>query len=304
MRSARFDTARSRLAGLSPRESVARLALQVERRRCGLRPGVVSIPGFDMPYLEGGRGQPLVLLHGFGADRDNFTRVAAHLTGRFRVIIPDLPGFGDATRDPQAGYRIVDQVERLRQFMCRLDLPHAHVAGSSMGGAIAGAYAARYPENVASLWLLCPHGVTSAARSEVQTAYFEENVSMLTAATPDAFRAVVDLMFVKRPWIPGIVQAHLAHRAAADYALHRTILDEIHEPPFLEDEARGIEAPTLIVWGEHDRVLDVSGGEVLRERIPRAELRVMRGRGHLPMVESPRAAARDYRRFVDRLDRA
>ena len=55
----------------------------------------LTIAGLDMPYLEGGRGEALVLVHGFGGDKDNFTRLAGFLTCKYRVIIPDLPGFGD-----------------------------------------------------------------------------------------------------------------------------------------------------------------------------------------------------------------
>ena len=75
-----------------------------------------------MPYLEGGQGEPLVLIHGFSADKDNFTRVARFLTPHYRVICPDLPGFGDATRDPSARHGIADQVTRLKAFLGALGI--------------------------------------------------------------------------------------------------------------------------------------------------------------------------------------
>src|ERR1700741_552414 len=82
--------------------TAARWGLALEQGRSGLHEARATIPGFEMPYLEGGSGEPLLLIHGFGADKNNFTRVARHLTPQFRVIAPDLPGFGAATRSDTA----------------------------------------------------------------------------------------------------------------------------------------------------------------------------------------------------------
>ena len=72
-----------------------RAAIAGQRRVAGLRAATVSVDGRPMAYLDSGRGEPLVLLHGFGAEKDNWTPIARFLTPRFRVIAPDLPPFGD-----------------------------------------------------------------------------------------------------------------------------------------------------------------------------------------------------------------
>src|SRR5471030_1702940 len=117
--------------------TAARLGLALERRRSGLRLGDVQHqqqPGLRMPYLEGGSGDTLVLVHGFAGDKDNFTRMARFLTPHYRVICPDLPGFGDASRDPGASYAIAAQVERLRAFLDVHAPGRIHLGGNSMGG--------------------------------------------------------------------------------------------------------------------------------------------------------------------------
>src|SRR5574337_199193 len=87
------------LEHLAP-QRMATLWLALERRRAGLTLKRQRLAdNIEMPYLEGGRGEPLLLVHGFGGDKDNFTRVAGRLVRHYRVIIPDLPGFGDASRD-------------------------------------------------------------------------------------------------------------------------------------------------------------------------------------------------------------
>jgi abhydrolase domain-containing protein 6 len=108
----------------------ARMGLALEQRRAGLEEAVARIPGFEMPYLHGGEGEPLLLVHGFGADKNNFTRVARLLTPQYRVVIPDLPGFGEASKPADASYAIDDQVERLRQFAQGLGLTRVHLGGS------------------------------------------------------------------------------------------------------------------------------------------------------------------------------
>ncbi len=142
----------------------ARMGLALEQRRAGLEEATARIPGFEMPYLHGGAGEPLLLVHGFGADKNNFTRVARLLTPHYRVVIPDLPGFGEASKPADASYAIADQVERLRQFAQGLGLKRVHLGGSSMGGFIATLWAAKYPHEVASLWLLAPGGTAAEMR--------------------------------------------------------------------------------------------------------------------------------------------
>src|SRR5262245_61750650 len=131
-----------------------RFAQRVELHRAGLETASIEVGGHRIVYLVGGSGDPVVLLHGFAADKSNWVRVAADLTPHFRVVAPDLPGFGESTRDPSSRYAVPDQVVRVHEFVQALGLHDVCVGGNSMGGAIAGAYAARYPQEVKCLWLL------------------------------------------------------------------------------------------------------------------------------------------------------
>ena len=76
-----------------------RFAMGLARRIGRLHLREVEVDGHRLPYLEGGQGEPLLLLHGFGGNKDHWTMIAPHLTPHFHVYAPDLPGFGDATRD-------------------------------------------------------------------------------------------------------------------------------------------------------------------------------------------------------------
>ncbi len=278
---------------------MARRWLALERARAGLRAASVDVPGFSMPYLDGGRGEPLVLIHGFGADKDNFTRIAGSLTPHFRVVAPDVPGFGEASRDPAARYHIDAQVERLRAFIGQLGLGAVHLGGSSMGGFIAAQYAATYPADVRSLWLLDAAGATLARDTELIGRYIETGEMPLLVCREADYGALLRAVMYRMPLLPHSLRVVLARRAVADFDLHTRIFREIGiESPVLDDRYPAIRAPTLIVWGREDRILSPAAGEAMRRSIPRSRLVLMDATGHLPMIERPRATAADFLAFV------
>lgn len=277
---------------------MARFALGFQRRVGGLRGGSTRIPGFDITYLEGGSGDPLVLVHGIGADKDNFAQIAPFLRGIGRIIAIDLPGFGDSGKPADADYSIEVQADRLAQFLDALGLRRVHLGGSSMGGAIVLAFAFRHPERAQSLWLLAPAGVGAAAESEMFRRYRERGEFPLFAETPEQFAGVMEICFTKPPFVPYSVRHQLALTATRNFPLHTRIFRDLLGGPFaIEEIVAGLATPTLIVWGDRDRVLDVSGATILHRALPRSRVTIMPGIGHLPAIEAPRRTAADYRAF-------
>jgi abhydrolase domain-containing protein 6 len=276
------------------------MAQNLERRLAGLRLGGVRVEeqGLEIVYLAGGEGEPMLLLHGFGADKDHWTRFARHLTDDFRIVAPDLPGFGESSRDASLDYSPAAQVERLDAIADALGLERFHLGGNSMGGMLAGLYAAAHPERVQSVLLFAPAGVTRAKPSELQRAMDEGRNPLLVRSAAE-FASLLDFVFVDPPWVPSSILDFLAARAVADRPLHEKILaDWLGGQTPLEDALAGVEAPVLVVWGDHDRLLDVSGADVLRETRPGAEVVILENVGHVPMVERPEESADAVRRFL------
>jgi len=275
----------------------AHTAVGLERRRSGL-----ATKHGSLPYLEGGNGpETLVLVHGFAGDKDNFTRIAAMLVPHYRVIIPDLPGFGAARRDAAAKHDIAQQVENLRAFLNELGVQRFHLGGNSMGGFIACEYAARYPAQVRSLWLLDPAGTAAAFAVPAFTHYMQTGDMPLLVREPGAMRALLDTCMHKRPWFPWCLEHQLARRAVHDYPLHVQIMREVVDSPRLEDQYQHIDTPALIVWGKEDRVLSPGAAIAMQALLPGSEVILMEGIGHLPMLEAPRRTARDFLAFQQRL---
>jgi triacylglycerol lipase len=277
--------------------AAARAGIALERLRAGLRPRQVSVAGLDMPYLEGGTGETLVLVHGFAGDKDNFTRMARFLTPHYRVICPDMPGFGDAGRDPQAGYGIAEQAERLRALLDQIAPGKVHLGGNSMGGFIAAQFAAAHPERVASLWLLDPAG-TDASHSSAVLQHYEASGEMpLLVRDEQDYHILVDACTAERPFVPHSVLTALGRRAAADFALHTAILRQVSASPVLQPQPHYAAIPALVVWGEQDKILHPSGAAAFAGLFPRSRTVMMPGVGHLPMLEQPRRTAQDYLDF-------
>jgi pimeloyl-ACP methyl ester carboxylesterase len=286
------------LETLAP-QPTARFWLALERWRARLVLKRVRLAdGAVMPYLDGGQGEALLLVHGFGGDKDNFTRIAGMLTRRYRVIVPDLPGFGEATRDPQVRYTIVDQVERLREFTAQLGLNSFHLGGNSMGGFIAAEYAVCHAPQVASLWLLDPAGTEIAQDTPMLQRYRASGQIPLLLRSTEEIGALLKAIASRPPLLPPSVKTVLARRGVADHALHLRILQQVaNDSPTLDGRLSRITAPTLVVWGTEDKVLNPEAAAYLQQQLPHGRAIVMAGIGHVPMMEAPKAAAVDYLRF-------
>jgi pimeloyl-ACP methyl ester carboxylesterase len=281
---------------VAPAELTA-LGLWAERRLSGLTLKRAHVDGFDMPYLEGGTGEVLLLIHGFGGDKDNFTRIARFLTPHYRVIIPDLPGFGEATRNPKASYTMAEQVGRIHGFITSLGITRLHLGGNSMGGFISAQFAAPYGHMVDSLWLLDPAGTEASHSSAMLLNYEKTGKNPLLVASVDAFRETIRATTHKAPFLPGFARQTLGRRAVADFALHTQIMRQLSDSPLLEKSFQPMPTPALIVWGVHDEILHPSGAEAFRLLFPHSRVILMDGIGHLPMVEAPQQTANDYLAF-------
>ena len=266
------------------------------------RKEVVLPDGMKYVYLEGGRGEPLVLLHGFDGDKDHFVRIAKFLTPHYHVIIPDLLGFGESSHptsvdmSARVDYTSRAQAERVRSLVQSLNLKSVHLAGNSMGGQIALAYAAAHPKEVDSLWLMSPAGIWSAPQSELAKIVEAEKRNVLLIRNVDDYNRAFDFSMSKPPMIPRPILNVLAQNSIKNVKLSEYIFMQITSDS-LEQRIAGLKTPTLIVWGSQDRVINHLTAEVLYKMLPRSRVVIMNGIGHMPMLESPEQCAEDYLYF-------
>lgn len=282
---------------LAPERALG-MALNAERERAGLVRKQITLPdGLRYVYLEGGSGEPLMLLHGFGANKDNFTRIARLLTPHYHLIVPDHLGFGESAHPQGADYSAAAQAERLHGFAAALGLQKLHLGGSSMGGQIAMLWALQYPDQVQSLWLLDPGGVwKTAPQSELNQRLASGASNPLMAKTEDEFAGIFHFAMRHPPFVPRPMLDVLARERIANFALEAKIFPQLRGDS-LEERIRGLPTKTLIVWGEQDRAIHPGTGPLLHALLPSSQLILMPDTGHLPMIERPTETARDYLAF-------
>ncbi|MEQ8659287.1 MAG: alpha/beta hydrolase [Gammaproteobacteria bacterium] len=272
-------------------------AMRLARRIGRLRLRAVTVDAHRLPYLTGGQGEPLLLLHGFGGNKDHWTMIAPHLTRHFRVYAPDLPGFGDATRHDDADYSLDAQLARIAALADALGLARFHLGGSSMGGYLAAHFAARHPERVISLWLLAPAGVLGAPESETM-ALMGAGDNPLIATDLAALDRLTALCFAVPPSLPAQFKRPLLARARAEAAMNARLFEAVFAAPVaLESIAARLPSRLLVVWGDTDRVLHPAALDIMAAVRPDAECLLMLKMGHVPMIERPAHTAADYLRW-------
>ena len=281
--------------------------IQYERSKSDLAVKALTLSSGDkMVYAENGNiaGEPLLLIHGFGGNKDNFTRIARQLEN-YNLIIPDLLGFGDSSKPMAADYRAEAQATRLHELLQAKGLAsNIHIGGNSMGGAISVAYAAKYPKEVKSLWLIDSAGFWSVGvPKSLENATLENNPLLVNKK--EDFYQMYDFVMSKPPYIPKSVKAVFAQERIANKALESKILAQIVEDN-VEERAKVIaeyNIPTLVVWGEEDKVIKPETVTLIKEIIPQSQVITMPAIGHVPMIEAVKETAKDYKAFREGLNK-
>lgn len=284
---------------LAAPSAFVRGAVATERWASGLQRHETDAAGFHIVYLDsGGTGAPLVMVHGFGGDKDNWVRTARYLHGPLRLIALDLPGFGESDSPLDGTYTIAEQTERLRAFIQKLGLTHVHLAGHSMGGNIVATYAAKYPNEVGSLWLIANSGMNRAPTSELRQRIADTGKNALVPATLEEYRALMPWVMAKPPWIPPKVIDVMGERAVAAHDLReKQFAQIIREASTLEEKLSGLPIPTHVLWGAKDRAVHVQSVDVLMGLLPNSDRTILPDVGHMPMLEAPQEIAVDYLAF-------
>ncbi len=281
--------------------STTQKLVQYERNKSDLDIKTFTLASGDrLTYAENANvtGEPLLLIHGFGGNKDNFTRIANQLDS-YHLITPDLLGFGNSSKPMAADYRADAQAERLHELLQAKGVAsNIHIAGNSMGGAISVAYAAKYPQDVKSLWLIDSAGFWSSGIPKSLEGATLENNPLLINKTEDIY-SLYDFVMYKPPYIPKSVKAVFAQERIANKELDAKILEQIVMDN-VEERAKVIAEyyiPTLVVWGEEDKVIKPETTELIKGIIPQAEVIMMPNIGHVPMIEAVKQTADDYKKF-------
>ena len=246
----------------------------------------------------------VVMLHGFTGSKENWYPVARRLQGRYRLIIPDLPGWGESERIEGADYGFSAQSDRVADFIDAVAGEGVVLVGHSMGGGIAALTAARHPRQVTRVGLLDAAGV------RFNDNRFGEDVlagrNPFAVSDEASLQRYLDTVFeddATKPVIPWPVDGIYIERRRRDAAFEQRVLDRIGrgEERFLPGEAAAdSRQPAMLLWCRQDAVIDFSALDIYGERMPQAQRVLLDGCGHMSLVEQPDAVAQAVIMLIER----
>ena len=253
-------------------------------------------------YLEWGSAgaPPVVCVHGYTSSAQAFNALARRFQGSHHLLVPDVRGHGESAWSPAGAYQYQDQVGDLRAFVDARGLARFTLIGTSMGGIIAMAYAAQYPDRLERLVVndIGPDAEVGSQRitqtvgsRPEQFATLEEamayrrQVSPITAGRPEEDQRELALGVLRQradgAWVWKMDPAYIRQRVE-------------HGPPprpALWPALRHLPCPTLVVWGTDSDVLSEAQARRMVDTVPKGELAAVPGVGHAPTLVEPVALA-------------
>ncbi|MDB4965570.1 MAG: hypothetical protein JWN44_1259 [Myxococcales bacterium] len=266
----------------------------------------VSTPVGRVFVHQQGRGEPLLLIHGWMMSHWYFRPIIDALSADYEIFALDLPGFGESDRPaPDAfAYDLGAYADIVDAVMGELGLARADVIGASMGGGVALTLAARHPDRVQRLVLAASAVYPPPLRA------LDARLALTPVLGPLVFRhlfgrrdfargcrsfSVRDGRCLDDEWIDYFwARLNRAGGLDAAYACMRTLTSMSENNA---DPGR-VRAPTLLVWGDEDRLVPLAHGKRLARAIAGARLEIVPAAGHMPFIERPAEFLRVVRPFL------
>ncbi len=238
----------------------------------GIHSEYAQVGPYRVHYFVGGRGTPLLLIHGLGARAEDWAPALSTFTQNgFRVYVIDLLGCG-RTDHPDIAYTIQQQVDMVRQFLNVLHIQQADVAGWSLGGWVALKLASESPQRVQRLVLYDSAGLTFYASfsPEVFTPTDREGLEQLQA------------LLVPHPAsIPNFLARDILRRLQKNYwVVHRTVHSILAGEDRMDGRLSSVSVPVLIAWGAQDTLIPPTIADEMHQEMPQSVLELYAGCGH------------------------
>jgi len=274
--------------------------LSVERQRSGLVPRTIPVDGQNIAYLERkGEGDTIVLLHGFGANKDTWIRFVRYLPKKFRIVAIDMLGHGDSSRNMDIAYGAHHLTDAFSRTIESLGLQRFHLAGHSFGGYVAVLYAANHPQKLITLGLFASAGVMSPTPTKFQRA-LGKGENPLKVDSGESFDRMMDLVFYKKPFAPWPIRSVILRQCIERKDFEKKVWHDIGEDWRDATELLPhIRKPVFLLWGDKDRILHMSCVDVYCSYLPQAETAIIKNCGHGLIFEKPKEAAEAYANFLE-----
>jgi pimeloyl-ACP methyl ester carboxylesterase len=239
--------------------------------------------------------QTLLLVHGNGDESDTWRHVFLPLSQHFRVLAPDLPGFGRSqSKDPS----ILGFAQCLFELISHLGLKQVHLLGSSLGGVVAAQFAALYPQHTSSLGIVGGASpalgnlhASKAVAPLLEVGLGEAYYNGLRQTDPDVAYATLRPYYADLDALPKSDQDFLRQRVweRVQSNTQRDAFFAALRSLFAPAPPLEVNVPTQLIWGQFDQIVPLEHGKMIQQQIPNTPLSVIAQAGHLPHQEQPKA---------------
>jgi pimeloyl-ACP methyl ester carboxylesterase len=256
----------------------------------------VEVDGVRVHYQEAGRSDapPMILIHGFASSNLVWSKVLLELADAgFRVIAPDLLGYGYSGKPRELDYTIGSQARMIVSLLKQLGITRAAVVGSSYGGAVAATLVLDNPGLIEKL-VLVGAVTNNAPRRFLLMRLFGSPIigdilSPFLMSSRRLLRARMKRVYDRHSWVLDERRVHARHLPLQTRGTHRAVIRTVRrwDADRVSRDAHLITLPTLLLWGDNDREVPLEHGERLQENLPNSRLLVFEECGHLPHEEYP-----------------
>ena len=251
----------------------------------------INVNGVDLAYNRFGKGTPLMLIHGFPLDHRTWDELVPLLEDTFDIILPDLRGFGrSSTID--SFYTIEDFALDLAGLLDHLNIQQAAIAGHSMGGYVALAFARLFPERVRGLALVSSQAVADSEERK------QGRYKSAAEVAEHGIASVVESMtpkFTNHEQLQAFARSSMEQQQPAAYI---GALKAMAERTDSTDLLASFKFPVVIVHGDADALIPIDRAREAKAALPQAELVEIVGAGHLSMMEAKEKTAEALKHLI------
>lgn len=236
---------------------------------------------FPASPAGGGEGKPFIILHGWGSASDRWIKEAEIISDKgFKVIIPDLPGFGQSDKLSKT-WTDNDYVKWFEEFIKNLNIDNFNLLGYSFGGALAVKISVKYSQRVQKLFLVA----AAVIRKKTTKKSFFEKISKFVKLfyfLPyyDFFRKAIYKFIIRKSdyvYTEGIMRATYLNVVTEDILHHLNF----------------IKVSTIIIWGDNDQSVPIEDAKLINEKIKNSKLIIIPGADHLIHKKMPKILAKE-----------
>ena len=257
--------------------------------------------GEHLAYIDMGdpKGPPVVLIHGYTDNARDWVPLIPFLNKHYRLIVVDIRGHGRSDK-PECCYAKIDFAYDIKLLFDSLHIPKADVVGHSLGSMIAQVLAEEWPDRMRRVILISSTGGPKPGTVPKKPSYdFAAQIRQLQEPVDPDSPFMIEWWASPKPVNEEFIRRQRQDAANIPLAVWLAVLEQGVNPADLQSTLPKLKAPTLLIWGSDDPIMEEEVRQSLREALPAAKVKVFAGLGHNPFWEEPEAVAKVVNGFLN-----